>query len=74
MRKTGRKKAKIAVISCTHSPFTPEKTHEWILQELSGIPDITHFGHLGDVFEAGAASRRVRARPQLAQIYTRGLA
>jgi predicted phosphodiesterase len=56
MRKTGRKKAKIAVISCTHSPFTPEKTHEWILQELSGIPDITHFGHLGDVFEAGAAS------------------
>ena len=54
MRK--RRKAKIAVISCTHSPFTPAETEEWVLQQLSDIPDLTHFGHLGDVFEAGAAS------------------
>ena len=51
-----RRKAKIAVISCTHSPFTPPETHSWLLDQLSNIPDLTHFGHLGDVFEAGAAS------------------
>ncbi len=51
-----RRTAKIAVISCTHSPFTPAKTQEWVLEQLSKIPDLTHFGHLGDVFEAGAAS------------------
>ena len=51
-----RRSAKIAAISCTHSPFTPPETQEWLLSQLSNIPDLTHFGHLGDVFEAGAAS------------------
>ena len=51
-----QKRAKIAAISCSHSPFTPAETHAWVLDQLSGIPDLTHFGHLGDVFEAGAAS------------------
>ena len=48
--------AKIAVISCTHSPFTPPATVEWLLSTLSNIEGLTHFGHLGDVFEASAAS------------------
>lgn len=51
-----RRNAKIAVISCTHSPFTPAETQRWLLDQLANIPDLTHFGHLGDVFEAGAAS------------------
>ena len=51
-----RRTAKIAAISCSHAPFTPPETHQWVLDTLSGIPDLTHFGHLGDVFEAGAAS------------------
>lgn len=51
-----RRKAKIAAISCTHSPFTPPETHNWILDQLANIPDLTHFGHLGDVFESSAAS------------------
>ncbi len=51
-----RRKAKIAAISCTHSPFTPPETHRWLLDQLTNIPELTHFGHLGDVFEAGAAS------------------
>ena len=53
---TGRRTAKIAVISCTHSPFTPPETHKWILDTLSNIKGLTHFGHLGDVFEAASAS------------------
>jgi len=51
-----RKIAKIAVISCSHAPFTPPETRRWILDTLSDIPDLTHFGHLGDVFEGAAAS------------------
>lgn len=51
-----RRRAKIAAISCTHSPFTPPETQQWVLDQLSNIPDLTHFGHLGDVFEAGCAS------------------
>jgi len=48
--------AKVAVISCTHSPFTPPSTVEWLLSTLSNIGGLTHFGHLGDVFEASSAS------------------
>ena len=48
--------AKIACISCTHSPFTPPETTEWVLSTLSNMKGLTHFGHLGDVFEASAAS------------------
>jgi|TARA_R100000482_G_scaffold80983_2_gene31921 predicted phosphodiesterase len=48
--------AKIAVISCTHCPFMPEETKDWILNTLSDIKGLTHFGHLGDLFEAGAGS------------------
>lgn len=51
-----RRRAKIAVLSCTHSPFTPQATVDWMLATLSDIPDLTHFGHLGDVFEGAAAS------------------
>lgn len=51
-----RRKAKIAAISCTHAPFTPSGTREWLLNTLADLKGITHFGHLGDVFEAGAAS------------------
>ena len=47
--------ARIAVISCTHSPFTPPETERWLLDRLSEIRP-THFGHLGDVFDAEAAS------------------
>lgn len=48
--------AKIVAISCTHSPFTPEPTFKWVLDTLDGIKGITHFVHLGDVFEAAPAS------------------
>ena len=48
--------AKIAVISCSHSPFTPEDTREWLLSTLANIKGLTHFGHLGDVFDATSAS------------------
>jgi predicted phosphodiesterase len=51
-----RRKAKIAAISCTHAPFTPSATRDWLLNTLADIDGLTHFGHLGDVFEAGAAS------------------
>tara|TARA_Y100000593_G_scaffold47074_1_gene89326 strand:+ start:162 stop:932 length:771 start_codon:yes stop_codon:yes gene_type:complete len=49
--------ATIATISCTHSPFCSESTIDWVLHELSKLEtSITHFVHLGDVFEANAAS------------------
>lgn len=48
--------AKVAVLSCTHSPYTPPETVEWLLGVLSNIEGLTHFGHLGDVFEARSAS------------------
>jgi len=51
-----RRTAKIATISCSHAPMQPESTRRWIIDTLSSIPDLTHFGHLGDVFEAAAAS------------------
>ena len=51
-----RRKAKIAAISCSHAPFTPPETERWVLDTLSNIPGLTHFGHLGDVFEGAAAS------------------
>ncbi len=47
--------ARIAVISCTHSPHTPPETHDWVLRQLQEIRP-THFGHLGDLFDAEAAS------------------
>jgi predicted phosphodiesterase len=47
---------KVAAISCTHSPHTPRATHEWLLHTLTAVRGITHFVHLGDVFEASAAS------------------
>ena len=51
-----RRRAKIAAISCSHAPMQPHSTRQWILDTLSGISGLTHFGHLGDVFEAAAAS------------------
>ena len=48
--------AKIAVISCTHCPFMPPETRDWVLNTLSDIKGLTHFGHLGDLHEASAGS------------------
>lgn len=48
--------AKIAVISCTHCPFMPPETKDWVLNTLSDIKGLTHFGHLGDLHEASAGS------------------
>jgi len=50
------KNAKIAVLSCTHSPFTPPETVEWVLSTLSDINGLNYCGHLGDVFDSEAAS------------------
>lgn len=50
------RKAKIAAISCSHAPFTPPETERWILDTLANVEGLTHFGHLGDVFEGAAAS------------------
>jgi predicted phosphodiesterase len=47
---------RIAAISCTHSPFTPPETHKWLLRTLREVGGISHFVHLGDVFEASSAS------------------
>ena len=47
---------RIAAISCTHSPFTPQNVHHWLLETLSALDGVTHFVHLGDIFEASAAS------------------
>lgn len=50
-------KAKILAISCTHAPFTPEDTVDWLLGVISDeAASITHFIHLGDLFDASAAS------------------
>lgn len=51
-----RRIAKIAAISCTHCPFAPESTIEWILSNLSKEKGLTHFVHCGDVVEGAAAS------------------
>lgn len=50
------KHARIAVLSCTHAPFTPPETVGWVLDTISNLKDLTHIVHLGDVFEASAAS------------------
>jgi hypothetical protein len=47
---------KVACLSCTHAPFTPPETVDWLLSTLSNIKGLGAFGHLGDVFEASAAS------------------
>jgi hypothetical protein len=47
---------RIAAISCTHSPFTPPETHHWLLNTLADLGEISNFVHLGDIFEASAAS------------------
>jgi predicted phosphodiesterase len=48
--------AVIAVLSCTHSPFTPPTVHRWLLDTLGSLKGVTHLVHLGDIFEASAAS------------------
>lgn len=48
--------ARVAVLSCTHSPHTPQRTHAWLLDVLSNLKGVTHLIHLGDIFEASAAS------------------
>lgn len=50
------RKVRIAVISCTHAPFTPPATLKWVCDTLSVTKGIDWFVHLGDLFEAGAAS------------------
>lgn len=52
----GKKIAKIAAISCSHAPFTPEKTKDWVLSTLSEIKDLTHLVHLGDIHEGSCSS------------------
>jgi len=47
---------RIAAISCTHAPFTPPNVHHWLLETLSALDGVSHFVHLGDIFEASAAS------------------
>ena len=51
-----RRMAKIAAISCSHSPLLPEPHKRWVLNTLASIDGLTHFGHLGDVFESSCAS------------------
>jgi predicted phosphodiesterase len=50
------KTVKIACLSCTHSPFTPPATMDWVLSTLSNIKGLDFCGHLGDVFDSEAAS------------------
>ena len=54
---TEMSRAKILALSCTHAPFTPERTIEWLLGVVEReAKDVTHFIHLGDLFDASAAS------------------
>ena len=49
--------AKIAAISCSHSPFTSPVAHKRLMDLLDDIgPSLTHFVHCGDLLEAAAAS------------------
>ena len=50
------RKAKIAAISCTHAPYTPEATKQCVLDQLANLKDCTHFVHLGDLHDGTAAS------------------
>lgn len=50
------KKARIVALSCTHAPYTPPPTVKWICDTLGNIRNINYFVHLGDLFDAGAAS------------------
>lgn len=47
---------RIAAISCTHAPFTPPSTMKWVCETISSLKAVDWFVHLGDLFEAGAAS------------------
>ena len=47
---------RVVAISCTHAPFTPPETTKWLCDSLSKIKGIDWFVHLGDLFEAAAAS------------------
>lgn len=47
---------RIVAISCTHAPFTPPSTVKWLCDTISDLKGIDWFVHLGDLFEAGAAS------------------
>ena len=53
---SGRRRAKIAAISCTHCPFAPAETIQWVLDNLANAKGLTHFVHCGDIVEAAAAS------------------
>ena len=54
---TEMSRAKILALSCTHAPFTPARTIEWLLGVSEReAKDGTHFIHLGDLFDASAAS------------------
>jgi predicted phosphodiesterase len=49
--------AKVAAISCSHSPFTSSVAHARLLDFLSNVgSELTHFVHCGDLLEAAAAS------------------
>lgn len=50
------KTIRIVAISCTHAPFTPPETINWVCKNLTALGKIDFFVHLGDLFEAGAAS------------------
>lgn len=47
---------RIAAVSCTHAPFTPPATIKWLCDTLAATKGVDWFIHLGDLFEAGAAS------------------
>ena len=49
--------ARIAAISCSHSPFTSPVAHARLMELLDEVgPTLTHFVHCGDLLEAAAAS------------------
>lgn len=49
--------ARIVAASCFHAPFTDLESFNWLLDTIRAMkPKPTHFVHLGDWFEASAAS------------------